>query len=567
MKKSIFKTAAYAILMFSLLIACDKGDVTQEDIIKNQQKIDLVINVINASNGLAPVDSALVSIVTSDGALSSGTDENGVAIFEGISITDDIPVTVTKSNFTSVTTTVDGSPNNYRQAMVSSTITLYELTGSNIAVVRGRLTIETDVTNREQEAVPADLIIRAYNYSMTNEIAFFGTTDADGNYEISIPVSSYGNDDIELVYPEITADQTVAIQDEENYVIEVVQRQTYYSLASDAKNNAIPGVPSIYVTVDAPPSESAGSGFGLAAVVVPTLVSSYSDAILVSGGSGYTDHTDTLLYLSEGANGDTAQIQVDIVGGRIINIDGFVNNGALYTEQPTLNTNFGGGSGAEIEIQFRAIYYVVITDNGSDYVDFPDAYYDYSFYSSNTLVNQTNSLNLNSYTDILDGRIVNDDINYGDTITSIISATMPELTVVDIPSMPIIAEIPYTSINATTGQITGITVYDYGYGYDQASHPAITFTTVAGYGSGAAAVINIDNDGTMDDYIITNNGSEYVRNVNDFRDDGTTSDDEEDPNFSYSSYYDGFRYVYNVEAGGEYVRSAYYGTGIPEEEE
>ncbi|MGD2035355.1 MAG: hypothetical protein PVF73_09890, partial [Bacteroidales bacterium] len=63
------------------------------------------------------------------------------------------------------------------------------------------------------------------------------------------------------------------------------------------------------------------------------------------------------------------------------------------------------------------------------------------------------------------------------------------------------------------------------------------------------------------------NGSEYVRNVNDFRDDGTTSDDEEDPNFSYSSYYDGFRYVYNVEAGGEYVRSAYYGTGIPEEEE
>jgi hypothetical protein len=55
--------------------------------------------------------------------------------------------------------------------------------------------------------------------------------------------------------------------------------------------------------------------------------------------------------------------------------------------------------------------------------------------------------------------------------------------------------------------------------------------------------------------------------VNDFRDDGTTSDDEEDPNFSYSSYYDGFRYVYNVEAGGEYVRSAYYGTGIPEEEE
>ncbi len=566
MKKNILKTAVYAILILPLFIACEKDEVTQEDIIKDQQKIDLVINVRNASDGLMAVDSALVTVATSDGALSAGTDESGTVIFEDISITTSIPVTVTKTDFTSVNTVVNTSPNNYRQSQVSSTIDIYELSGPNMALIQGRLTIETDVTNREREAVPVGLVVRAFNNSITNNVAFIGTTDEDGNYEINVPVNSNGNDDIQMRFPEIYTDQTVAEADEDDYTIGIVQKPAYYSLESNALNNSIPGVPSVYAVVDAPASSTIGSGFGLTSIVIPTSVSSYSEAILINGGSGYTDVNDTILYLSEGANGDTAYLQVDIVNGSISNIDAIVNNGAQYTSQPTVNTNFAGGSGAVIEIQFRALYDIVITDNGSDYIGFPEAFYNYGYFSSNILVSKTNDIDLSSYTEIVNGKIVNNNLNDGDTVATFVSATPPEFTIVDPESKPVIVSIPYNYINENSGEITNIIIENYGQGYDPSSHPAITFNTVAGYGSGAEAVVNINENGSLDNIIITNPGSDYIRNVNDFNDDGTLFDDEENPVFSYNTYYNGFRYIYDVDPGSQYIRSAHYGTGVPEED-
>jgi hypothetical protein len=444
---------------------------------------------------------------------------------------------------------------------------MYPTEGDNMAIVQGRLTIETDVTNREKEAVPAGTMIKAYNYSLVTDVAFTGTTDADGNYSISVPVQSYGNNDITLVFPEIYTNQTVAIQDEETGVIEVVERPTLFALDRSSENNAIPSVPSVYVTVEEPASATIGSGFSLGVKTVPSPLSFYSWAYIIDGGSGYPDGNDQLLTLSNGSNGLAANIQVDIVNGSIVNFDFFDNNGAVYTTTPTFNPNQLGGSGAEILIAFQTNHKIYITNNGSGYTSFPDFSIQYKDYSGSTLLDYTFDYNLDSYTNLVNGKIVNDNAFDVDTIiSSFIVAEAPVPTIVNLPTRPMMVKIEDYNVNATTGAITGMNVIDGGLGYDIDDAPEITFTSILDYGVDADINVYLNTSGTYSGYTIVNAGSGYLQNVNDFQDDGSTDDEEEDPSFSNGTSFNSFRYVYDVVPGEVTIRSAHYGTGTPDDD-
>lgn len=575
MKNLSLNTFIVAFITLAIFTSCeDKTD--KEDVIKNQQLIDLTIRIIDASNADEPLDSAIVEIVDKGEVKSVITDKNGLAIFTGVSITENIPVTATKTNYTKMNTSFDLIPDDFRQAHYAKTLSLFALTGENMATIIGRLTIETDVTNRERETVQEGLEIRAYNHTINSDVYFSGTTTADGSYEIKVPVSTQGNDDIIIEYPEVYANQTVAIRNED-YTIEINERPTYYNLEFNAENNYIPSVPSVYAVVDAPPTSSIGSGFSLESQVVPTSLSTYSQLLLINGGSGYTDGLDQLMVLSEGINGLSAEVQVDVENGSIIRVDGFVNNGALYTSVPTLNTSQLGGSGAVIDILFECSYNIYIANNGNDYIQYPEVYWTYSYYYNNIqLTEVTNSFNLSNYTDIVGGRIVNDNRSDVDTInitTGIVGAPKfhinhraSEQIIIYFNSWHIGGSNEYYTERAapsegSIGQIHGYNVRNSGYGYNRAEPPTVTLHSLNEQGSGATMNINLNQNGQLSSAVITNGGSGYLSNINDFRDNGSTSSEEEDPSFSSGYNYNSFRRIYNVKPGQIIIRDAHYGTG------
>lgn len=568
MKKQILKLFIVGFSALAIFSSCSKNDVSQEDVIINQQLIDLAIRIVDASNADQPLDSATVEIVSGDEVLSAVTDETGLVFFGDIVVANQTPITVTKTGYASISYDAYITPDDYRQKQVTQRLRMYPTSGDNMVTIEGRLTIETNVTNREREAVPTGSVVKAYNFAMTTDMAFIGETNSNGEYSIKVPVSYTGNDDIELQFPEIYTNQTVAIENEDDYSISVVERPTFFGLNTSATYNAIPSVPSAYATIDAPSAATVGSGFAVGVKADRVPLTYWSEAILVDGGSGYTDGDNQLIDLSTDPDGNAAQVQVDIVNGHITNIDGFINNSAEYSSAPTVNTSVLGGSGAVINILFQGRYRIYITNNGSSYYAYPDMIVEYKDYDGNTLKEITSTgYYLTNYTNLYNGKIINDNMADVDTILTISAiATPPEIIIVNTETEQMYINFDYADISSSTGQITSYNNKASGYGYDPANPPTLTVNTVAGYGEGAIIDIDLNTDGSLSGIDFINQGKGYVRNVNDFRGTGVTSDSYESPSFSYNSYYDGFRYIYNIDPGSKYIRSAHYGTGSPVED-
>jgi hypothetical protein len=95
MKKQFF-LPILGLIAASLLLfnSCIKDATTQEEVLQNQQVIDMVIRILDASNDDLPLDGANVSIVDGSKVDSASTDANGLAFFENVVIGGDIPVTV-----------------------------------------------------------------------------------------------------------------------------------------------------------------------------------------------------------------------------------------------------------------------------------------------------------------------------------------------------------------------------------------------------------------------------------------------------------------------------------------
>ncbi len=562
MKKKSINLFIVTLFTLAIFSSCNKDKVTQEDVITNQQLIDFTIRVVDASNNNLPLDSAIVEIVDKGVIRTATSGEEGLAYFEGISISDEVPVVITKTNYTRVSTTYNVIPDDYRQRHFAKTVSLFPLSGENMATIQGRLTIESNVTNRVREAVPEGTIVRAFNYNLINDIAFVGTTNATGNYEIKVPVSYEGNDDITLVYPEIYTNQTVAVEGE-NYTIDVVNRPTHFRLSDNAKAGAIPSLPSVYATVEAPSATTIGAGFAVESKVIPTAVAAYSQFVLIDGGSGYTNGDNQIMKLSEGVNGKTASIQVDVSNGSIVNIDFFNNNDALYTSAPAVDTTELGGHGAVIDILFRCSYKIYITNNGSNYVTFPSVIWEYTTYSGTQLTEITSDFGLSTYTNLAGGKIVNKNFSNVDTIfTTPAFASAPVFTITDRLTEQIYISFDHGDISPL-GQIAGYNKENGGFGYNRAAPPIVTLHTVAGYGSGAVLDIDLDFEGKLSEVDYVNRGTGYVKNVNDFKNDDITSDSQENPSFSSNTDYNAFRTLYDIKPGETIIRSAHYGTGTP----
>jgi hypothetical protein len=580
MKKHLFRVIFFLIPAM-LLFSCKKDKFTEKDALDAQQTIDLLVTVIDASSSQTPVEGATVKVVIDSAVVTQTTNANGVTVFTKVSIGGSAVISVSKANFTSVLTTVSTNPGSYRQTQVSAIISLYSTDAAKIATFKGRLTMQSDLTDRNREPA-AGVLVKAYNNNLntSTQQVFTATTDADGKYEIAVPVSSDG-DQIYLYYPEFVVNQKLAFV-QENKTTAVAERAVLYkSNSSPATNllNNIPAIPSIYATVAAP-ATAVGSGFALGSKANRvSLTSGYSFYLLVDGGSGYYGggtRSNYLLPFTPDAEGDSAKLQVDIVNGKITNIDQFINNGATYSTAPTLIVNkLSPTTPATIGIYFQTTYKLYVSNRGTNYLYFPLVSVETESFSSGTRVkkvdqniNDNNDYASLGYTNLLTnystiyGGIIKSNSN-GDTLvtpTNYFSAA-PVFSVADITTRQSVLTVTTGSINADS-TLSSITISDGGLGYNPTSPPAITITTLGGYGSGAVAKATVNTAGSLSGIYITNPGKKYVKNVNDFRNTGVTGNTYDEPSYPVSNP-NTFPYDYysGIKPGDITVQDVYYGTG------
>lgn len=566
--KKIMKFALSFAMLGLVFTSCEKDTFTEEDAMEAQQSIDLVINVLDRSNFNNPLDSAVVLTNVNGESVEAVTDETGSIIIEDVTVGATISVIVKKNNYLNAFTTVSSTTNNYRQGQITGTVYMYALTGGNVATVKGRLTLESDFTNREREGA-AGVVVMAKNIYLNDyaEQFFFDSTDAEGNYEIVVPVRTDGSNYIDVSYPTIFAKQSFAKM-LNDYTIQVVEREVQFRADNYSSNVYAPVVPSAYLTIDAPAGVSLGSGLVLDAVANPSALSSYSSYQLIAGGSGFFsggDAADVQFLFNEGVNGVAAAIQVDIEGGSIVNIDGFVDNGAVYTTKPSIIFT-DGGSGANIDIRFQTTYDVFVKAGGSEYSSYPQVAVTVPDYTGATEYLRVDD-DINDGTDpvlgyyyvfdyaTIAGGVITANSSNGDTlITTSPFAGVPVFEVFnDDQSVQAIVSLDYNNISSADGDITGYSIEENGDGYDPLNPPVVTVNVVAGMGSGAILRSEVNSAGLLTNIEILQGGVDFARNVNDFRDNGTVSNGYEGPSYPQTGF--------NVTPTQVIVQDVYYGTG------
>ena len=559
--KKIIKFLVFTMIAGVLATSCEKDQYTEEEALEQQQLVDVVIAILDASSDLESLNGVTVKIVVDNEIVSDSTNSDGLVIFEDVKIGGNIIVTATKNNYTSIWGEVNTSIGNFRQRQVHETFYMYSTASDKIATVKGRLIYETDVTNREVEPVVGE-VVRVDNNDLATgrDQLFTGTTDADGYYEVQVPVSSFGQDDLVVYYPEIIDDQTVALEQEDGtYAVET--RGVIYS--ASLTGFYISAVPSVYATVPAPGGSTVGSDFMLNAQAQKTNLSSYSTVYIEHGGTGYTAGT---VNFSLGANGVAAQATIGVDGNGAITSVTIVDNGAVYNAEPTLSVT--GGTGAVLDIQYQTTYSIFISNRGTGYISYPKVSIEALDYLSNVLTKRVDD-DINDASDNIIGmsnlltvraNIVNGSIypNYGSANADTIDytsplASKPIFTVYNKPTVSGVLRIQTSDIG-TDSTLLAVDIITVGFGYDPLSPPAVTLHVVGAYGSGAMVKAEASAARSLSNMEITDPGFGYVKDVNDFDSDGSTGSDRRNPSAGSTN-------VNNVVAGQTYVRNVDYGTG------
>ncbi|MBI9054439.1 MAG: hypothetical protein JEY96_11520 [Bacteroidales bacterium] len=564
--KNILKNFVFALVIVFSFNSCE-DTFTEEDAMEALQKVDLIIAVTDKSNYDQAIDGATVSTVIDGVNVEKTTDATGLVTFEDVNIGGNLNIYVTKVDYTTTFTTVNTTPSDYRQATVSASVSVYSLADESLVTVKGQLTIETDLTNRTKEVVEG-AEVKVYNQYLPNggAKAFIGISDAEGKYEIKVPVNSTGNDYINVRFQSLeNISRTVGLNVNNNY--SVVTQNAFYDIEGNNNPTDIPSVPSALITIGAP--AALGTGFEIS-TEIDTSTSRLTDATgnywnmnMLHTGSGYfpditgSDTTVWVFFSPDTKGLDTARVQLTFEkNGGLVSIDGMLDYGtwngryAKYSAKPTLNLNIGGGTGAEIYYNFRLYYNILISNNGSGYITLPTVKKTYVSLG----VESINTYSLSSYAFINSGSIYSNSASKLSMEGRYDSAPIFTI-VVDESAQANAYFIPSWMNSDSTLDAGDYSWISQGNNYEPSNPPTVTITSLAGYGSGAEFRAEVLSTGVINNLELINTGQGYARNINDFRNSGTTGNYSGD----YSSYSNSN--LYNVLPGDSYTVNAYYGTG------
>ncbi len=551
-------------------------EFTEKDAMEALQKVTLQIAVHDASNSDVALAGATVKAIIDTSVVTATTASNGIATFEDLKIGGNVNVYVSKDQYTTVFTSINTTPGNYRQTVVGSDIYLYSTSGDNIVTVKGQVTIETDLTNREREYV-GGITILAYNGSLGNTSRFYaGTTDATGNYSMAVPVDDNGGNSIYIYFPNLEKERTVGRAINNVYSLETKTAEYY---PSNYAETAVDRVPSTLIGIAAPPASGSGFQIGLKAersALSAAVDNEFTNEVIINGGSGY-DGTENFVFAAD-PDGNKAELNVTVNGDIITSVN-FIDNGATYSSMPAIESGPTNGSGAVFDFRFRYRYNLYIANSGSGYLSYPIIGADYSTTLDNTTklrkeydpdINSGAVLGTNLFANafITGGTIKVKDETNGDTL----------FTTGYLYSMPVFTyggedrQQAEWYANLAAVSTTDSTLNDnfsnniQGDGYDFENPPAVTVTALAGYGSGAVVKAEVDANGAVSDLIVMVKGSGYTQDINDYDGDGNFNEEEDAEMYGFSTWSTGYGRHDNVKPGMTYVGNVFYGTGMVKQE-
>ena len=313
-------------MMAGVLFTACEDEFTEKDALDAQQTIDVSIYVFDVVTDSSLVN-AEVTMIVAGGEETVMTNELGIAYFTKVKIASNVLVSVEKDNYAKINTAINISTDNYRQSQYTANIALYSLT-SNTAIIKGRLEIETDLTNDETEYVAEGTNIYAYlsNFNGTST-EFVATVDSNGYYEFIVPADNYGTS-YEIKYPTFELSQTIAKNGDKGDpefpetfpTIETIN--TLFNPVGSAVS--IPWVPSIYAYVN---SATTGETAVIDYIDVDPTDGSITDIDWATAGSEYTaDSVDIVVVSLFEGSGAVIRVDVDTTefGGGVVRT-GFSN--------------------------------------------------------------------------------------------------------------------------------------------------------------------------------------------------------------------------------------------------
>jgi len=311
-KKSTLVLVIVAAL--AILVSSCKDKFTEEDLLNAQQQIDYSV-VLKDVATLLGIEGATVTIVQDGVELTATTNAQGVATFLKISIGNGFPLTITATDYATVTSNVSIFAD-YRQA--EETDFFYTLSQTaTLATVKGEVEIETDVTNLTREKVGSGTVTAvftpsSYNGLSLNNIRFTvtATTGADGTYSMDLP--TFGNGvSYDIFVNDIEVAQTIAYNREVGQLVFPATLPQVGSILTAFTDSGSPatipaGVPSVFAVVNGTPT---GPGAQAATLTVGVNALGVVTGIGVSGsGFGYTASSTTLPITITSLKGGTGAV-------------------------------------------------------------------------------------------------------------------------------------------------------------------------------------------------------------------------------------------------------------------
>jgi hypothetical protein len=267
----------------------------------------------------------------------------------------------------------------YNNRSFGNSFAIFATSGASANTVTGRAFIETNLTNRVKEVVPAGTAISAYidmsnaafitrfvtsdptklvvapttpvtadiSATLVNSVfnprnyayTFLGatTTDASGDYTITLPASPDGIVPIKFEYSDVVANKTFF--SESNGDVSAITRRNIYGPSFAA---------STLPTISTAPTVGFIAGSGATATATVSGNGSVSDIDLTAGGQDYQG-TPRVWFSLPPAGGTQATATATVTGGVVTGVT-IVNAGSGYTSAPTITITEGSGATASSQL-------------------------------------------------------------------------------------------------------------------------------------------------------------------------------------------------------------------------
>ena len=459
------------------------------------------------------IANAIVTVSQYGITLTDTTDDNGMVIFSDLRF-GKLSGVVKLSNYTDV----DFIANIKSEGTAVTFLPVFSTT-ENLSTISGKVTLETDLTNKSREVIEGIEVLANIDskdnefkkylqglYSDPNnvtgdiiQIVYYDTqfsdkTDNNGNYSLQVPATPEGLP-IKLRISEFATEQTLLLNELKGD--RVTGPQTIRTYFHDSINPSfIPNVPGAFVEFSSPKG---------AVNEAPDIEASAKAHIGESGilnievnnqGFGYTQPPRLEIEAPDNPVGIQATAEANISNGKVNSVK-IIESGSGYTSTPNIDVktiddgDFGEKATAIANLSYELIE-VNITSGGTGYKKQPEV-----FIYSNTGKNATAQAIMTGYVEKVE--VISPGIGY--ICPPEIRASIPDEG----------NDVATFNVNMTTNNPIHSIELTENFDSIYEKVPEIIIDASGVEGSGATAIAKLKNKGGIKDISINNPGAGYIQ--------------------------------------------------------